>query len=80
MAAFRRRGVGVLLRSTPWRLGAGDAELISEWLAGRLAAACAQEPDLAGAAAAYARRRAAQLAEGALTVVVGHQDLLAGTH
>ena len=80
VAAFRRRGVGVLLRSTPWRLGAGDAALISEWLAGRLAAACAQEPDLAVAAAAYARRRAAQLAEGALTVVVGHQDLLAGTH
>jgi Methyltransferase domain len=45
--AFRRRGVSVLVRSSPWRLGADQAELTSEWLRGWLAAACEQQPDLA---------------------------------
>jgi len=78
VTAFRRHGVGVLVRSSPWRLGADHAELISEWFTGWLAAACVQEPDLARPATAYARRRRAQAAAGGLTVLVGHLDLLAG--
>jgi hypothetical protein len=76
--AFSRRGVNVLTRPSPWRLGPGQAELTSEWLGGWLAAACEQRPELAGPVAAYADRRLADAAAGRLEVVVGHHDLLAG--
>jgi SAM-dependent methyltransferase len=76
--AFGRRGVGVLVRSSPWRLGADQADLAAEWLRGWLAAACEQRPELAGRAAAYASRRLADAAAGRLGIVVHHTDLLAG--
>jgi SAM-dependent methyltransferase len=76
--AFRRRGVGVEVRSSPWRLGADRSDLAAEWFRGWLAAACEQQPELAGQAAAYASRRLADAAAGRLGVVVGHRDLLAG--
>jgi hypothetical protein len=78
VAAFRRRGVGVRVRSSPWRLGADRAELASEWFTGWAAAACEQRPELARPVAAYARRRLADAAAGRLGVVVHHTDLLAG--
>ena len=76
--AFARRGVGVAVRPSPWRLGPDRAELVSEWFRGWLAAACEQRPELAGPAAPYARRRLADAAAGRLGVVVGHSDVLAG--
>lgn len=76
--AFARHGVGVKVRSSPWRLGAGQADLTSAWLTGWLAAACEQRPELAVPAAAYARRRLADATAGRLEVLVGHDDLLAG--
>ncbi|HEU4422430.1 MAG TPA: class I SAM-dependent methyltransferase [Pilimelia sp.] len=76
--AFGRRGAAVLVRSSPWRLGADQAALATEWLKGWLAAAREQRPELAGPAAAYARRRLAQAAAGRLGVVVHHSDVLAG--
>jgi hypothetical protein len=76
--AFRRHGMGVLVRSSPWRLGADQAELAAEWFRGWLAAACEQRPELASPVAAYARRRLAAAAAGQLGVVVQHSDLLAG--
>jgi hypothetical protein len=76
--AFTRRGIGVVTRSSPWRLGAGQDGLMLEWLAGWLSAAREQRPDLAGPVAAYAERRQAQAAAGRLRVVVDHSDLLAG--
>ncbi len=80
--AFAQRGAVTELRSSPWRLGPGWAgrewaELTEEWLRGWLAAACAQQPDLAAFAADYLRRRLAACAEGELRVVVGHVDVLA---
>jgi hypothetical protein len=78
VAAFGRHGVRVLVRSSPWRLGADRAELVSEWLMGWLAAACEQRPELTGPVAAYARRRLAEAAAGRLNVIVQHNDLLAG--
>jgi hypothetical protein len=66
----------VLVRPSPWRLGAADAELIAEWLDGWVAAACEQEPGLAADAGAYRDRRLAQLAAGELAVTVDHADLL----
>jgi hypothetical protein len=78
VAAFRRRGAGVIVRSSLWRLGADQAELTSEWFRGWVAAACEQRPELARPVGAYARRRLADAAAGRLGVVVHHSDLLAG--
>ena len=44
---FRRLGADVLVRPSPWRLGAADADLAAEWLTGWLDAACEQEAELA---------------------------------
>jgi hypothetical protein len=66
----------VLARPSPWRLGAGDAGLIAEWLEGWVGAACEQEPALAAEAAGYRERRLAQAAAGELAVAVDHADLL----
>ena len=73
---FSRRGREVLLRSSPWRLGAADAELIVEWFTGWVAAATEQEAQLANDTGDYTRRRLAQAAAGQLAVLVDHADLL----
>jgi len=75
--SFRQRGASVRVRSSPWRLGADQAELMYGWFVGWVAAACEQRPELARPAAAYARRRLADAAAGRLAVVVQHRDLLA---
>jgi hypothetical protein len=74
--AFRRLGAEVLVRPSPWRLGASHSALATEWLSGWVDAACEQEAELAGRCEPYARRRLAQARAGKLTVTVGHADLL----
>jgi len=74
---FRRLGDDVLVRPSPWRLGADRAALCAEWFSGWVCAACEQDHALVAATAAYTPRRLAQAAEGQLTVTVGHSDLLA---
>jgi len=74
--AFQRRGAEVLVRDSPWRLGARHAELTAHWFSGWVAAAREQAPALAANAADYSRRRLAQLATGGLEVTVSHADLL----
>lgn len=76
--AFGRRGAGVLVRSSPWRLGVGQAELAAEWFRGWVDAAREQRPELTGPIAAYTSRRLADLGTDRLRVVVAHDDLLAG--
>ncbi|MFC4147396.1 class I SAM-dependent methyltransferase [Micromonospora mangrovi] len=78
VTAFRRRGVDVTLRSSPWRLGPEQAALTAEWLTGWLDAAGEQRPELVGPAGAYRRRRLAEATGGRLRVVLDHTDLLAG--
>lgn len=78
VAAFGRHGVGTVLRPSPWRLGAAQAELTAEWFRGWVAAAREQRPELAGPLTDYAARRLAEAAAGRLGVLVGHLDLLAG--
>jgi trans-aconitate methyltransferase len=73
---FGRLGMDVLVRPSPWRLGAADADLAVEWLTGWLDAACEQRAGLAAEAGAYADRRLAQARAGLLAVTVGHADLL----
>jgi len=75
--AFRRRGADVVVRSSPWRLGADQAELILEWFEGWVAAACEQRPELTGQVAAYADRRRVATAAGRTEVVIQHNDLFA---
>jgi hypothetical protein len=75
-AAFRARGAEVLVQPSGWRLGAAQAPLATEWLAGWLEAALAQDNALSDEAASYAGRRTAQARAGLLGVIVGHADLL----
>ncbi|GAA4986683.1 methyltransferase domain-containing protein [Actinopolymorpha pittospori] len=75
--AFGRRGVEVLVRPSPWRLGADRADLTAEWFEGWLGAAAEQQPELTDRATTYAQRRLADAAAGRLGVVVEHLDLLA---
>ena len=69
-------GADVLVRPSPWRLGAADADLAAEWFSGWVGAACEQEAELAAEVDAYVRRRLAQAAAGQLAVTVDHADLL----
>jgi hypothetical protein len=76
-AGFRRHGARVLIRPTPWRLGAAESRLTTEWLSGWIGAACEQSPELASEIDSYARRRLARARAGKLDVTVAHTDLLA---
>jgi hypothetical protein len=74
VAAVRAARPEAIVRPSPWRLGAAQADLIADWLGGWLSAASEQEPALD--VAAYRERRLAQAAAGALAVTVDHADLL----
>jgi len=76
-SAFTRRGAHVRSRASPWQLGLDDVDLVIAWLHGWVAAAVAQDPDLARHADAYLGRRLAAAEQGRLRVSVGHLDLLA---
>lgn len=73
---FRALGTEVVVRPSPWRLGATESGLAAEWLDGWVDAACEQEPALAPEAELYRRRRLREAAAGVLAVTVGHADLL----
>jgi hypothetical protein len=73
---FRRLGAEVVVRPSPWRLGAGWSDLAVEWLTGWVDAACEHEPALAPDADPYRRRRLGEAAAGTLAVTVDHADLL----
>jgi SAM-dependent methyltransferase len=75
-ALFTRLGAEVLARPSPWRLGAPDAELATEWFTGWVGAAREQRPELASRTAGYVQRRRDEAAAGRLRVTVHHQDLL----
>jgi Methyltransferase domain len=77
-AGFRRRGIAVEVRDTPWRLGPEQAALAAEWFGGWLGAAREQRPDLTPITGSYQARRRADARAGRLRITVGHRDLLAG--
>jgi hypothetical protein len=74
--AFGRLGAEVVVRPSPWRLGASHADLAAEWFTGWVGAAREQQTDLATVTEDYARRRLAQAAAGQLAVTVDHADLM----
>jgi hypothetical protein len=71
-AALDALGGEVLVRPSPWHLGAAHAELMSAWFGGWVDAACEKEPELASEAGPYRERRLAQVHEA----TVDHADLL----
>ena len=71
-AALDALGGEVLVRPSPWHLGAAHAELMTAWFGGWVDAACEKEPELASEARAYRERRLAQAHEA----TVDHADLL----
>jgi hypothetical protein len=73
---FGRRGAEVVVRPSPWRLGALQADLAAEWFTGWVGAACEQQVDLLAETGVYTRRRLAQASAGQLAVTVDHADLL----
>jgi hypothetical protein len=73
---FQALGAEVLVRSSPWRLEAAEAELAQAWFTGWVAAACEQDPALTTEAEAYVSRRHAQWGAGELAVTVEHSDVL----
>ena len=75
--AFEQRGLKVILRPSPWRLGPEHSDLAAEWLTGWVDAACEHAPELAEAAEPYARQRHAEVAAGSVSITVHHLDLLA---
>jgi hypothetical protein len=77
--AFSRLGADVVVRPSPWRLGAAEAALAVEWLDGWVGAAAEQDPRLAADldGDGYPARRVAEARAGLLRVAVHHQDLLA---
>jgi hypothetical protein len=77
VAAFEAAGHEVAMRDSPWLLGADYPALVTAWLTGWVGAAVEQDPDLAGDAEPYFRRRLQQLADGTLALRVHHEDLLA---
>lgn len=74
---FRERGWPVQSADTAWELTSEESALVNAWLEGRVEAAVEHRPELAAEAAGWLVRRREQLASGALTVLVGHVDLLA---
>jgi trans-aconitate methyltransferase len=72
---FARHGARVTARPSPWRLGPDRSALAAEWLRGWAGAAAEQRPDLP--IDAYLRGRLGAAATKALTITVGHEDLLA---
>jgi len=73
---IRQTGAELVVRPSPWRLDAADADLMAEWLDGWVGAACEQEPALGAQAGTYRDRRLAQAAAGELAVTVDHADVL----
>jgi hypothetical protein len=73
---FRRGATEVLVRPTPWRLGAAEADLAAEWFTGWTGAACERSVDVASDTSSYVRRRLKEARAGELAVTVGHADLL----
>jgi hypothetical protein len=76
VAEFGRLGAEVLIRASPWRLGALQADLAAEWFTGWVGAACEHQVALAAETDVYTCRRLAQATAGQLAVTVDHADLL----
>lgn len=74
---LRGRGLDVEIIATPWELTADQQSLVEAYLGGVVTAVCEQDGTLDGPAHDWLVQRLTQLRDGALTVRVSHEDLLA---
>lgn len=77
VALFEHAGAQVVVRPSVWRLGRIETDLLVEWFAGWIGAACEERPELTLSTADYVGRRLAEAAAGRLRVAVHHEDVLA---
>lgn len=77
VALFEHAGAEVVVRPSVWRLGGAETDLLIEWFAGWVGAACEQRPELTLTTAEYVGRRLAEAAAGSLQVEIHHEDVLA---
>ncbi len=77
VSLLRAAEFAVTTQETPWRLTAESGiAFVDQMLEERLAAAVAQDPALAGTAAAWLELRRAQLIAGLLQIELDHCDIL----
>ena len=76
-AAFRAEGFEVATAPSPWRIGAAETRMLTEFASGHASAALRHTPRGRAAVQAWATARTAQARRGRLRALVGHADLLA---
>jgi hypothetical protein len=76
-AALRAQGFAVTTAASNWQIGTGDPAMLRALISGEAEAASEAAPEAAGAIARWRARREAEISAGALTVTIGHCDLLA---
>ncbi|HWE73828.1 MAG TPA: class I SAM-dependent methyltransferase [Stellaceae bacterium] len=76
-AALRRAGFGVERAASDWLLGPHEEALLSALVTGEASAAREAAPEAGERIAAWENQRRGQLADGSLSLTVGHCDLLA---
>ena len=79
-AAFTASGFAVTTASSPWRIPAEAAAMLTALVDGHAAAAALRLPAARGAIAHWQRTRLRQIAAGRLAIRVGHRDVLALPH
>lgn len=73
---LRERGAAAQIVQTDWELDADFSELMARYLRERVEDAVEHDGRVARSAHAWLQRRLAQLSQGELRVVVGHQDVV----
>jgi hypothetical protein len=76
-ARLAAAGCAVATAASDWRIGPEHAAMLAAVIAAEAAAASEQRPADAAVIAEWAARRKAEIAAGALSLAVGHRDLLA---
>lgn len=76
-ASLAAQGFAVTTEASDWQIGTGDPAMLRALIAGEAEAAREAAPAAASAIARWQARREAEIAAGALTVTIGHCDLLA---
>ncbi|HET7595177.1 MAG TPA: class I SAM-dependent methyltransferase [Stellaceae bacterium] len=76
--AARLSGAGYAVSTAPsnWRVGGEACDMLAAIVAGEARAAGEMQPDAAATIAAWHERRKAELTAGALSLLVGHRDVL----
>jgi len=75
-ARLAAAGYAVSTAPSDWRIGPDERGMLAAIIAGEARAAAEAQPDAAAAIAAWQARREVELAMGALSLRVGHRDVL----